>query len=233
MNDDELNLMLARNEEEITIFRDMDVQRERDALTAWRAAGYRGRPPPQLVQFEELPECYKSEEPFDVKEVDESMEGRGQRRRNVVSYTDGLSDDAWAMACLASHSALDESNYCLQALEEGEDIQELAERVRDKKERRLNNKFLAAAETSGRGTPASDVEAGGRGRKGKKGKAKMTPPDYDLTPTGKRKRGVKSTSVTPSINDDDDDDTRETVRAVILTLGASTALKFIPRSDAR
>jgi hypothetical protein len=81
------------------VFREIDIQRERDALDAWRAAGNRGRPPPPLMQFDELPDCYQTEEPFEVKEVDEALEGRGQRRRNVVSYTDGLSDDAWAMVC--------------------------------------------------------------------------------------------------------------------------------------
>jgi hypothetical protein len=105
MNDDELNMMLARNDDEIIKFRDMDIKRERDALEAWRASGHRGRPPAPLLQFDELPECYQSDAPFEVKEIDEAMEGRGQRRRNVVSYTDGLSDDAWAMVCLYYFSA--------------------------------------------------------------------------------------------------------------------------------
>jgi hypothetical protein len=39
----------------------------------------------------------QNDEPFEVKEVDESMEGRGQRRRNVVSYNNGLSDEQWAI----------------------------------------------------------------------------------------------------------------------------------------
>jgi len=117
------------------------------------------------------------------------MEGRGQRRRNVVSYNDGLSDEQWAIA-----------------LEEGEDLQELTERAKDKKDRRANNKLLKDADASGRATPISDVE--GRGRKGKKGKGKMNAPDYEpALPIGaKRKRGLKSMSVTPSANDDDDDE---------------------------
>ncbi|KAF4623491.1 hypothetical protein D9613_001581 [Agrocybe pediades] len=183
MNDEELNELIARHEHENAIFREMDMKRERDALEAWRAAGNRGKPPPPLMQFEELPECYQSEEPFEVKEIDEVNEGRGQRRRNVVSYNDGLSDDAWA-----------------QALEEGEDIQELAERARDKKERRLQNRLLK--EESGRNTPASDV-VDGRGRKPKKGKAKAN--DYDAPISTKRKRAVKDMSATPDGDDDDDD----------------------------
>ena len=97
MNDDELNELIARHKSEIAIYHEMDIQREKDALESWRAQGKRGKPPPPLMQLEELPECYQTDEPFDVKEVDDLVEGRGQRRRNIVSYNDGLSDDAWAM----------------------------------------------------------------------------------------------------------------------------------------
>jgi len=100
MNDDELNEMLARNDNEVEIFRAMDIQRERDAQEAWRSAGKRGKPPAQLMQLEELPECYQTDEPFEAKELDESLEGRGQRRRNIVNYNDGLSDEQWAMVRL-------------------------------------------------------------------------------------------------------------------------------------
>ncbi|KAF8971597.1 SNF2 family N-terminal domain-containing protein [Flammula alnicola] len=148
MNDEELNELIARHESETPIFREMDLKRERDAAEAWP---------------EELPECYQSDEPFEVKEVDESMEGRGQRRRNVVSYNDGLSDDAWAMA-----------------LEDGEDIQELTERARDKKDRRAQNKLLRE-------------------------EAKSKANEYESAAGSKRKRGIKSLSVTPEADDDDED----------------------------
>ncbi|KAJ3514926.1 hypothetical protein NLJ89_g2080 [Agrocybe chaxingu] len=183
MNDDELNELIARQDNEVAIFREMDIKRERDALENWRAAGNRGKPPQPLMQLEELPECYQTDEPFDVKEVEDIVEGRGQRRRNVVSYNDGLDDDAWAMA-----------------LEGGEDIQELSERVREKKERRAQNKLMK--DESGRNTPASDV-VDGRGRKPKKGKAKAN--DYEPAAGSKRKRGLKSISATPDGDDDDDD----------------------------
>lgn len=97
MNDDELNELIARHESETAVFREIDMKRERDTLEAWRAAGNRGKPPPPLMQVEELPECYQNDEPFDVKDAEEVYEGRGARKRNVVSYTDGLDDDTWAM----------------------------------------------------------------------------------------------------------------------------------------
>lgn len=98
MNDDELNELLARSEEENRIFRELDAKREREALENWRALGKKGKPPPQLMQLEELPDCYKTDEPFIVQDgLEDLVEGRGQRKRNVVSYNDGLDDDTWAM----------------------------------------------------------------------------------------------------------------------------------------
>ena len=100
MNDDEINEIIARSDEEERIFREIDIQREREALEKWRAAGNRGKPPQPLIQLEELPDCYKSDEPFESKDELDELEGRGHRRRAVVNYTDGLSDDQWAMVSL-------------------------------------------------------------------------------------------------------------------------------------
>ena len=100
MNDDEINEIIARSDDEERIFREIDIQREREALEKWRAAGNRGKPPQPLIQLEELPDCYKSDEPFESKDELDELEGRGHRRRAVVNYTDGLSDDQWAMVSL-------------------------------------------------------------------------------------------------------------------------------------
>ncbi|KAJ7039111.1 hypothetical protein C8F04DRAFT_1179081 [Mycena alexandri] len=175
--------IIARTEEG-ELYHEMDVKREREALERWRAQGHRGKPPPGLTQLEELTECYQKDEPFEAAIIDETAEGRGQRRRNVVSYNDGLSDEAWAMA-----------------LEDGEDLEELADRSR---KQRGTNKLLRDAEASGRGTPVSDSDS--RARKGKKGKSRMSAPDYEPSLGSKRERGVKSMSVTPSVNEDDDED---------------------------
>ena len=55
-----------RHESETVLFRGMDIKRERDALEAWRQGSNRTKSPPPLIQLEELPECYQTEEPFDV-----------------------------------------------------------------------------------------------------------------------------------------------------------------------
>jgi ATP-dependent helicase STH1/SNF2 len=97
MNDDEINEIIARSEEETRLYRDMDIQRERETAEAWKAAGKRGKPPPLLMQLEELPECYRTDAPFEQKDEDEGPEGRGARRRTTINYNDGLTDDQWAM----------------------------------------------------------------------------------------------------------------------------------------
>ena len=172
MNDEEINEILARSEEEAIFFREMDISREREAQETWRAAGNRGKPPLPLIQLEELPDCYKTDEPFEVADTVDEIEGRGQRRRTVVNYNDGLDDDQWAMA-----------------LEEGEDINEVADR---------NRKFESVV-----GTPipeASEVKRG-RGR-GRRGRPRLN--DDDGAPNGKRKR-AKVASITPPINDEEEE----------------------------
>ena len=109
MNDDEINEIIARSDEEARLFAEMDIQRERDTAMTWKAAGNRGKPPPPLVSLEELPECYRMDEPFEIKDEIEEAEGRGHRRRAVINYNDGLSDDQWAMVSvspLSSHRSL-------------------------------------------------------------------------------------------------------------------------------
>ena len=100
MNDEEINVIIARDEKEVEVFRTMDIQRAREQQNAWTLSGGHGPPPARLIQLEELPDCYQNDEPFESKDVDEELEGRGHRRRNVVSYNDGLSDDAWAMVII-------------------------------------------------------------------------------------------------------------------------------------
>ncbi|KAK0456862.1 SNF2-family ATP dependent chromatin remodeling factor snf21 [Armillaria borealis] len=201
MNDEELNALIARSEEEGEVFRQMDTVRERESQESWRKQGKRGKAPPPLIQIEELPECYQTDEPFETKDTEEIFEGRGQRRRNVVSYNDGLSDDAWA-----------------RALEDGEDLDDISERPR---KTRNVAKFIREGEASSRGTPVSDLDS--RPRKGRKGKAKAQ--DYDAPIGSKRKRGIKAMSVTPSAAGDDEDEDRISKRRKTKTSDISPALR--------
>lgn len=68
----------------------------------------------------------------------------------------------------------------------------------------------------------------GRGRKPKKGKAKAN--DYEPSTGSKRKRGIKSLSVTPDGDDDDDD--HETV-SDIKGLKTHILILFFGRNDGK
>lgn len=97
MNDDEVNELLQRSAEELEIFRNMDIERERELDQLWYAEGNRGPRPVGLMTVEELPLMYQRDDTFNPQgEDDEALQsGRGHRRRKEVSYNDGLSDEAW------------------------------------------------------------------------------------------------------------------------------------------
>lgn len=102
----------------------------------------------------------------------------------------------------------------VQALEDGEDIDELQDRGR--KERRAANKLL---EDEARGSLLP-----GAGLKSKKGKGKAGT-DTDSILSGKRKR-IGESSVTPSLNgeeDDEHDSVREILSRYLLSLLMITA----------
>lgn len=57
MNGDEINEILARDDSEIEVFKDMDIKCISDQKNAWQLSGRHGPPPQPLIQLEELPEC--------------------------------------------------------------------------------------------------------------------------------------------------------------------------------
>jgi hypothetical protein len=109
MNDDEINEIIARSDEEVIIFREMDVERERLAEERWRAAGNRGPRPPSLMTLEELPAYWQTDEVRDAKDDEILIEGRGARKRQAVNYSDGLTDEQFAMVrhLVISHNVVD------------------------------------------------------------------------------------------------------------------------------
>jgi hypothetical protein len=104
-NDEGINGILARSEEEAVLFREMDIRGSAKLRK-------RGRHLLPLVRLEELPDCYRADEPFEIADVVDEIEGRGRHRRTVVNHNDGLDDEQWAVA-----------------LEDGEDANEVADRI--------------------------------------------------------------------------------------------------------
>jgi ATP-dependent helicase STH1/SNF2 len=96
LNDDEINEIIARSDDEVRIFREMDVERERAADEAWRAKGNRGPRPASLIQVEELPSYWQTEDVYESAQEEDRFEGRGARKRQQVNYSEGLTDEQLA-----------------------------------------------------------------------------------------------------------------------------------------
>ena len=94
MDDEELNMILARSEDEVTLFQELDEKRSHDPKYG-TAPGCQGQS--RLMTEEELPELYLSEG-NPVEEEAEVILGRGARERTKVRYDDGLTEEQWLMA---------------------------------------------------------------------------------------------------------------------------------------
>jgi ATP-dependent helicase STH1/SNF2 len=97
MDDDEINQIIARTDEELERFKSMDYERDMREEREWREAGNRGPRPERMMTFQELPEIYQRDEPYEPPEAEMKATGRGARERKAVSYNDGMTDDQWAL----------------------------------------------------------------------------------------------------------------------------------------
>lgn len=107
-DDEMINLMIARSDEELELFKKMDAERKAEEVK------------PRLLDESELPDwLVKEEEEVDRwdYEEDNSILGRGSRQRKEVDYTDSLTEKEW-----------------LKAIDDGADFdEELEEEEREKK----------------------------------------------------------------------------------------------------
>ncbi|MDA4131913.1 MAG: SNF2-related protein, partial [Thaumarchaeota archaeon] len=94
MDDEELNMILARTDDEVIVFQELDDARMKDPIYG-TAPGCRGFS--RLMTESELPELYLSEG-NPVEEEVEVILGRGARERTRVKYDDGLTEEQWLMA---------------------------------------------------------------------------------------------------------------------------------------
>ncbi|KAH7122484.1 SNF2 family N-terminal domain-containing protein [Dendryphion nanum] len=92
MDDDDLNLIMMRSDEEFKIFQQMDEDRKRNDQYG------PNQKLPRLFAESELPEIYMTEDNPVVEEVVEENFGRGARERTRVKYDDGLTEEQWLEA---------------------------------------------------------------------------------------------------------------------------------------
>lgn len=91
MDDDDLNLIMSRSDDELQVFQKIDEERARDPLY-----GTNGKMP-RLMAENELPDIYMQEDNPVAEEIEE-IAGRGARERTRVKYDDGLTEEQWLMA---------------------------------------------------------------------------------------------------------------------------------------
>ncbi|KAG2379064.1 hypothetical protein C9374_007702 [Naegleria lovaniensis] len=114
-NDEQLNNMLARNDDEFEIFQNMDKEREQEDLKQ------HGRVPNRLMSEEELPEWIKDKE-VEEGEAEEVEYGRGRRSRGDINYEGGSGDE------------MEDEEEDNAAVPEEEDEDEQAEEEEDEEE---------------------------------------------------------------------------------------------------
>ncbi|XP_068130422.1 transcription activator BRG1 isoform X1 [Hyperolius riggenbachi] len=111
-DDETVNQMIARHEEEFELFMRMDLDRRREEARNPKRK-------PRLMEEDELPSWIIKDdaevERLTCEEEEEKMFGRGSRSRKEVDYSDSLTEKQW-----------------LKAIEEGT-LEEIEEEVRQKK----------------------------------------------------------------------------------------------------
>ncbi|RMZ89529.1 hypothetical protein DV736_g3244, partial [Chaetothyriales sp. CBS 134916] len=178
MEDEDLNLIMARSDEELNLFARMDEER------AVRDAYGPDKKLPRLMGESELPEIYMAEE-TPAQEVEEEYAGRGARVKTQVKYDDGLTEEQWL-------AAVDDSD---------DSITEAAKRKAARIDKRRTNKAKREREAAGVASSPeperdSSEEPQPKKRGRKSGGPKRKGEDLeDETPAAKRKRGRQPKNV--------------------------------------
>lgn len=171
MEDDDLNEIMARSEEELALFQRMDQERlVNDEYGTDKSL-------PRLMGDSELPDIYLTED-NPVEEVQEEYAGRGARVKTQVRYDDGLTEEQWL-------AAVDDSD---------DSITEAAQRKAARIEKRRTNKAKRDRGAGDSPSPepiresSEEPQPKKRGRKPTGTKRKADEIEEE-TPTSKRKRG--------------------------------------------
>lgn len=166
MDDDDLNLIMMRNESELELFQEMD--RKRLAEDPYGP----GKPLPRLLGESELPDIYLNDDVPVAEEKDDTPVGRGARERTRVKYDDGLTEEQW-----------------LEAVDNDEDTIEAAIARKEAKAAKKSKKSGKGEESPAPSRESSEEpmpKKRGRKPKAEKRKADEASLDGDTAP---RKRG--------------------------------------------
>jgi ATP-dependent helicase STH1/SNF2 len=171
MDDDDLNLIMMRNEDELKVFQQMD--RDRLANDPYGP----GKQYPRLLSEAELPEIYMNDDGPVVEEKEEINIGRGARERTRVKYDDGLTEEQW-----------------LEAVDNDEDTIEAAIARKEAKVARRKGKLGDSPAPSRESSEEPQPKKRGRKPKAEKRKADEASLDGESAP---RKRGRPTPNKVP------------------------------------
>ncbi|KAI5304561.1 hypothetical protein KEM56_006343 [Ascosphaera pollenicola] len=177
MDDDDLNDIMARSADELTLFQKLDSER-----IATQAYGP-GHKYPRLLCEEELPEIYLQED-NPVAEESHEVFGRGARERKVTKYDDGLTEEQWLMAVDAD----DDSIEAAIARKEARDERRKANK--DRRGRKTQDSESPEPEREPSVSPPPPASRRGRGRRAQSKRKAEEPIEKPTQP--KRKRGRQS-----------------------------------------
>ena len=102
MDDDDLNMIMARTDDEMVLFQQMDADRVNDS--EYGGPGQK----PRLLAEDELPDVYLQDD-APVSEEYEEITGRGARERTRVKYDDGLTEEQWLEAVDNDEDTIEEA----------------------------------------------------------------------------------------------------------------------------
>ena len=108
MDDDDLNLIMHRNEDELEFFAEMDAERLRTQKYG------PDKKLPRLLGESELPDIYMNEDNPVVEEIEFNY-GRGARERTKIKYDDGLTEEQWLDAVDADDDTIEDAAARKQA----------------------------------------------------------------------------------------------------------------------
>lgn len=184
MDDDYLNGIMARSDQELVAFQKFDEERAKDPDYG------PDKRLPRLMAENELPDIYLQEDNPVTEEIEE-IAGRGARERTRVKYDDGLTEEQWLMA-----------------VDDDEDTIEAAVARRNAKiDKRNANKEKRSKQTTGNdSSPEPSRESSEvpvpkkRGRKFTNGTKRKADDDHDDLPASKRKRGARQSKAPETLS---------------------------------
>lgn len=137
-DDETINQMIARSEDEFELFQKMDLERRREEAKLGPARKSR------LLEESELPDWLVKEDDevdrWNYDEPEESLLGRGTRQRKEVDYTDSLTEKEWLKVVLLALLVFTLLYIIIyQAIDEGgdyDDEEEEEEKIKKRKGRK-------------------------------------------------------------------------------------------------